>query len=36
MKNKTDTHQVGAAKYKRKAIKYVTTPWELKQKREGK
>ena len=34
MKNKTATRRVGAAKYKRKAIKYGTTPWSLEQKRE--
>ena len=28
---KTATRQVGAAKYKRKAIKYTNTPWALKQ-----
>ena len=33
VKNKTATHQVGAAKYKRKSIKSGTTSWELKQKR---
>ena len=35
MKNKTVTRQVGAAKYKRKAIKYGNTPWALKQNRKG-
>ena len=29
---KTATRQVGAAKYKRKAIKYGNTPWSLKKK----
>ena len=32
VKKKTATCRVGAAKYKRKAIKYGTTPWALKQK----
>ena len=32
---KTATCKVGAAKYERKAIKYINTPWELKQKRKG-
>ena len=31
---KNDYRQVGAAQYKRKAIKYGSTPWELKQNRE--
>ena len=31
-KKKTDTCQIGAAKSKRKAIKYGTTPWSLKKK----
>ena len=30
VKKKTDTRKVGAAKSKRKAIKYGTTPWTLK------
>ena len=30
---KTAYHRVGAAKSKRKAIKYENTPWALKQKR---
>ena len=33
VKKKTATRRVGASKYKRKAIKYGTTPWALKQKR---
>ena len=33
VKNKTATRRVGADKYKRKAIKYWTIPWALKQKR---
>ena len=32
VKNKTATRRVGAAKYKRKAIKYGNAPWALKQK----
>ena len=32
-KKKTATRQFGAAKSNNKAIKYGTTPWELKQKR---
>ena len=32
---KTAYRRVGAAKYKRKAIKFVNTPWALKQKRKG-
>ena len=35
MWKKTATHQVGAAKYKHKVIKYVNTPWALKKKRKG-
>ena len=35
LKIKTAYRQVGAAKYKRKAIKYVNTPWALKQKQKG-
>ena len=30
VKKKTDTHQVGAAKSKRKIIKYGNTPWVLR------
>ena len=33
VKSKTSTCLFGAAKSKRKAIKYVTTPWALKPKR---
>ena len=32
VKKKTDIRRVGAAKLERKAIKYGTTPWVLKQK----
>ena len=32
---KNATRQVGAAKYKRKAIKFGNKPWALKQKRKG-
>ena len=32
---KTACRLVGAAKYKRKAIKYGSTPWALKKKRKG-
>ena len=32
---KTAYRQVGATKYKHKAIKYGNTPWTLKQKRKG-
>ena len=32
---KTDYRRVGAAKSKRKAIKYGNTPWSLKQKKKG-
>ena len=35
VKSKTSTRLFGAAKSKRKAIKYVTTPWALKQNRKG-
>ena len=35
VKNKTATRLVGATKYKRKEIKYWTTPWALKQKLKG-
>ena len=34
VKNKIATHQVRAAKSKRKLIKYQTTPWSLKPKQE--
>ena len=33
---KTAYRRVGDAKSKRKAIKFVNTPWALKQKRKGK
>ena len=32
---KTSYRQVGDAKYKHKAIKYINTPWALKKKRKG-
>ena len=32
---KTAYHRVGAAKYKRKVIKFGNTPWVLKEKRKG-
>ena len=32
VKKETASHLVGAAKYKRKTIKYVTIPWSLKKK----
>ena len=32
---KAATHQVGAAKYNRKALKYGNTPWALKKKKEN-
>ena len=32
---RTAYRQVGAAKYKRKAIKFRNTPWVLKQNRKG-
>ena len=35
VKKKSATCRVGAAKSKRKAIKYGTTPWALKQKQKG-
>ena len=35
VKKKTDIRRVGAAKLERKAIKYGTTPWVLKQKKKG-
>ena len=35
MKEKAATRPVGAAKYKRKVIKYGTTPWAFKQNRKG-
>ena len=35
LKNKTATRRVRAAKSKRKAIKYLTTPWALKPKQKG-
>ena len=35
VKKKTDACRVGAAKSKRKAIKYGNTSWALKQKRKG-
>ena len=35
MKNETANCRVGAAKYKRKAIKYGNTPWPLKKIEKG-
>ena len=35
VKKKASNRGFGAAKSKHKAIKYVTTPWALKQKRKG-
>ena len=35
VKKKTATRRVGAAKYKRKSIKFGNTPWALKQNRKG-
>ena len=35
MNKKTAYRRVGAAKSKRKTIKYVNKPWELKQKQKG-
>ena len=35
VKKKTAYRQVVAAKYKPKAIKFINSPWELKQKRKG-
>ena len=35
MKKETSTRRVGADKYKHKAIKFVTTQWQFKQKIKG-
>ena len=35
VKKKNSTRRVGASKYKCKAVKYVITPWALKQNRKG-
>ena len=35
MRKKNSARRVGATKYKRKTIKYGTTPWELKKTENG-